>query len=108
MFAILNMWNYKRDEARRHVDDMKDDSNTMVQVILSLCCVLVHVYAFLFFDSSSRVMAARAPSSYFPPCMPKDSSRTFNSYHTLMLQQYRNSPITLKVNTPTAIMLSIA
>ena len=33
MFAILNMWNYKRDEARRHVDDMKDDSNTMVQVI---------------------------------------------------------------------------
>ena len=37
MFAILNMWNYKRDEARRHVDDMKDDSNTMVQVILSLC-----------------------------------------------------------------------
>ena len=49
MFAILNMWNYKRDEARRHVDDMKDDSNTMVQVILSLC-VLVHVYAFLFFS----------------------------------------------------------
>ena len=86
MFAVLNMWNYKRDEARRHVDDMKDDSNTMVQVILSLC-VLVHVYAFLFFDSSSRVIAARAPSCYFPPCVPKGSSRTFNSYHTLMLQQ---------------------
>lgn len=64
MFAILNMWNYKRDEARRHVDDMKDDSNTMVQVILSLY-LCVSTTRFFFFHSSSRVMAARAPSSCF-------------------------------------------